>query len=112
LQDVVRDLVPLEEQGKVEGFFNNAENAGKLGGLVEDIRDVMMDYQVCALSLRVSIWPNICVRPHCSKGSTADNKASPTNSEISMTSSKIYTISNKISSRNNKTSTTRVAQSW
>jgi hypothetical protein len=43
----VRDLAPLEEQGKVEGFFNNAENAGKLGGLVEDIRDAMMEYQVC-----------------------------------------------------------------
>ena len=51
LQDVVRDLAPLEEQGKVEGFFNNTENAGELGGLVEDIRDAMMDYQVCALTI-------------------------------------------------------------
>ena len=34
------------EQGKVDGFFNNAENADKLGGLVEDIRDAMMEYQV------------------------------------------------------------------
>ena len=41
-----RDLAPLEKQGKVEGFFNNAENAGKLSGLVEEIRDVMMEYQV------------------------------------------------------------------
>ena len=56
LQDVVRDLAPLEEQGKAEGFFNNAENEGKLGGLVEDIRDAMMDYQVRALSLWISIW--------------------------------------------------------
>ena len=47
LQDVGRDLVPLKKQGKVEGFFNNAENAGKLGGLVEEIRDAMMEYQVC-----------------------------------------------------------------
>jgi len=46
LQDVLRDLGPLKAQGRVEGFFTNAENAGKLGGLVEDIRDAMMEYQV------------------------------------------------------------------
>ena len=47
MEDVRRDLAKLEEQGKVEGFFNNVENAGKLGGLVEAIRDAMMEYQVC-----------------------------------------------------------------
>jgi hypothetical protein len=36
----------LAEQGKIEGFFNNIRNADKLGGLVEDIRDAAMDYQV------------------------------------------------------------------
>ena len=46
LQDVGRDLVALEKQGKVEGFFNNTENAGKLSGLVEEIRDAMIEYQV------------------------------------------------------------------
>ena len=49
LQDLRCDLVLLEEQGKVEGFFNNVENADKLSGLVEDIRDAMLDYQVCVL---------------------------------------------------------------
>ena len=48
LKDVGRELVPLEKQGKVEGFFNNTENAGKLSSLVEDIRDAMMEYQVHA----------------------------------------------------------------
>ena len=48
LQDVRRDLTPLEEQGKVEGLFNNTENSGRLGGLVEDIRDAIMEYQVRA----------------------------------------------------------------
>ena len=105
MQGVLRDLNPLEEEGKVEGFFNNAENAGKLGDLVEDIRDVMMDYQVCAFRLWISIGSNICVRLHCSKGSTTDNKASTINNKISTTSS-------KPSTRNNKTSTTRVAQLW
>ena len=48
LQDVLRDLAPLEKQGKIEGFFSNTENASLLGGLVEGIRDAMMEYQVCA----------------------------------------------------------------
>ena len=47
LQEVVRDLAPLEKQGKVEGFFNNSETAVRLGSLVEGIRDAMMEYQVC-----------------------------------------------------------------
>jgi len=47
LEDVLRDLTPLQKQGPVEGFFNNVVNAGKLGSLVEGIRDAMMEYQVC-----------------------------------------------------------------
>jgi len=47
LEDVRRDLVPLEEQGTVEGFFNNVVNADKLDSLVEGIRDAMVEYQVC-----------------------------------------------------------------
>ena len=45
LRDVGRDLVSLGKQGKVEGFFSNTENAGKLSSLVEEIRDAMMEYQ-------------------------------------------------------------------
>ena len=47
LYHVRRDLLPLEKQGKVEGFFKNSENSGKLVSLVEDIRDAMVEYQVC-----------------------------------------------------------------
>jgi len=36
----------LVDQGKIKGFFTNVKNADKLGGLVEDIRDAMMEYQV------------------------------------------------------------------
>ena len=46
LEDVRRDLTLLAEQGKVTGFLTNAENARRISGLVEDIRDAMMDYQV------------------------------------------------------------------
>lgn len=45
--DVHRELEPLAKQGKVEGFFNNIKNADKLGGLVESVRNAVMDYQVC-----------------------------------------------------------------
>ena len=48
LEYVHRDLATLGEQGKTKGFFNNVENAEKLGGLVEDVREAMMDYQVRA----------------------------------------------------------------
>ena len=50
LEDIRQELALLGEQGKTKGFFNNVENAEKLGGLVEDLRDVMMDYQVRASS--------------------------------------------------------------
>ena len=33
-------------------FLNSTEDTGKLGGLVEDIRDAIMDYQVRPLSAR------------------------------------------------------------
>ena len=53
LRDVGRDLAPLKKQGKVGGFFNNAENAGKLNSLVEEIRDAMMEYQVHGSATRL-----------------------------------------------------------
>ena len=47
MRTVYQNLTLLAEQGTTEGFFNNLENADKLGGLMEDIRDAMMEYQVC-----------------------------------------------------------------
>ena len=49
LESILRELEPLADQGKVKGFFNNVANADRLGGLVEDIRDAVMDYQVCKI---------------------------------------------------------------
>ena len=48
LEDIHQELALLGEQSKTKGFFNNVENAEKLGGLVEDLRDIIMDYQVRA----------------------------------------------------------------
>ena len=50
LKEVDRELVLLAEQGKVVGFLANTETAQKIQDLVEDIREVMMDYQVRASS--------------------------------------------------------------
>jgi hypothetical protein len=46
LENTHEELKSLKEQAKAEGFFNNVKNADKLGGLVEGIRDAVMDYQV------------------------------------------------------------------
>ena len=48
LEDVDQELALLAGQGKVVEFLANTENAQRINGLVEDIREVMMDYQVCA----------------------------------------------------------------
>jgi hypothetical protein len=47
LDRVLKDLVPLEKRGKVTRILNSTEDADKLVGLADDIRDAMMDYQVC-----------------------------------------------------------------
>ena len=47
MENVRQDLALLEAQGNIEGFFSNTENADKLSGLLEDIRDAMLEYQVC-----------------------------------------------------------------
>jgi len=52
----------LAEQGKAEGFFKNVKNADKLGGLVEDIRDAVMDYQVRNRGEFTSPEPDIYLR--------------------------------------------------
>lgn len=70
LEDIRQDLVPLEEQGNVEGFFNNVGNADKLGGLIEDIRNAIMEYQVCICEPTTPSPPDICTRLCYSKIST------------------------------------------
>ena len=50
LEGVHRELDLLAGQGKTAGFLANAESAQRISGLVEDIREVMMDYQVRALT--------------------------------------------------------------
>ena len=46
LDDILKDLVPLSQQGKFTRFLTNAEDTEKISGMVDDIRDAMMEYQV------------------------------------------------------------------
>ena len=68
MKEVLRDLAPLERQGKVEGFLNNTENAAQIAGLVESIRDAMTEYQVCVLNssspLRLMLVPDFITTRH------------------------------------------------
>ena len=70
LDGVLHELKPLVDQGKIAGFFLNVKNSEKLGGLAEDIRDAMMEYQVCTSLQFISTTPEACTRHHCSKIST------------------------------------------
>ena len=67
MQGVYQALAPLEEQGKAEGFFNNVGNADKLSGLIEDIRDAMLEYQVCIHDLSISNTSDVRTRPRYNK---------------------------------------------
>ena len=51
----------------VEGFFTNAKNADLLSGLVGDIHNAMMDYQVCDQSELVVPISDLHSRLHYSK---------------------------------------------
>ena len=60
LEDVRQALDPMTTEKDIAQFLGNAENAQKLNDLVDDIREAVMDYQVCTskrLALEIS---NIC----------------------------------------------------
>jgi len=67
LEGVLCELKPLVDQGNAAGFFLNAENSGKLGGLAEDVRNAMMEYQVCTLLQFIFTTSEACTRPHYRK---------------------------------------------
>ena len=45
--NVLRVLVLLVERGKVMRLLNSTEDVDRLGNLAEDIRNAIIDYQVC-----------------------------------------------------------------
>ena len=48
------------------GFLSNVENARKINGLVGDIRDAIVDYQVC-VTLTIFTTSNLSARLRCNK---------------------------------------------
>jgi hypothetical protein len=70
LEDIHQDLTRLAGQGMAVGFLTNTENVQRINGLVEDIREVMIDYQVCFIELFISTMSDVCARLRCNKIST------------------------------------------
>ena len=50
LEEIHQELDQLAAQEKTSGFLANTEGAQTIGSIVEDIRQVMMNYQVRALT--------------------------------------------------------------
>ena len=50
LEEIHQELDLLTGQGKTSGFLANTKGAQRIGGIVEDIRQAMVDYQVRALT--------------------------------------------------------------
>ena len=69
LQNILQGLELLAKDGNVEGFLNNPKNAEKLGGLVGDICDAVMDYQVCGQSEPIMLISDTHFRLHYNKTS-------------------------------------------
>ena len=70
LEQIHKKLESLADQGTAKGFLNNSETAVKLEGLVEDIHDAIVEYQVCVETL-ICTSDNAHLRPLCSKISIA-----------------------------------------
>jgi len=60
----------MATQKDIRQFLSNVDNAQKLNDLVDDIREAMMDYQVCTSKDPTLIVPNVCLRLPYSKAFT------------------------------------------
>ena len=47
LEEVRKTLDSMGAQKDIVKFLNNSGNAQRVNGLVEDVRDALVDYQVC-----------------------------------------------------------------
>lgn len=66
IENVNQDLKLMTTQGSTIRFLSNAGDAKKLNGLVDDVREAVMDYQVCAPPALALDPSNICLRFLCS----------------------------------------------
>ena len=70
LEDAYQSLALPAEQGKVLEFLTDAKNTQRINGLVDDICEVLMEYQVCLSNHISCTMSDVCVRLHCNKIST------------------------------------------
>lgn len=70
LKDVSQAMSPVTTQKDLSHFLKNPENALELNGLVEDIREALMDYQVCTLERLTLTTPDIRHRLQYNETST------------------------------------------
>ena len=59
LKAALEKLDPIVEQSNIVAFLNNPDQAGMVTSLIEDIRDAIIDYQVCRLLLVILCIMNI-----------------------------------------------------
>ena len=62
LDKILKDLNPLAQRGAMTRFLTNAEDVDTLSDMVEDIRDAMMQYQVCPFAASALALSNIHTR--------------------------------------------------
>jgi hypothetical protein len=46
LDNILKDLTPMTQRGKVTRFLSSAGDVEKLSGMADDIREALMEYQV------------------------------------------------------------------
>ena len=67
LEDICQSLTLPAEQGRVMEFLTNTKNAQRINGLVEDICEALMDYQVCLSNHLFSTTSDLNARLHYNK---------------------------------------------
>ena len=70
LKGICQSLTLPANQGRVVVFLANSENAQRINGLVEDIHEALMEYQVCILGYSSSTMSDLRARLHCNRIST------------------------------------------
>ena len=70
LENIRESLTLPSEQQRVIEFLSNVENAQRINGLVEDMYDALMDYQVCMSDHSFSTKSDLCARLHYNMIST------------------------------------------
>jgi len=62
LENIHQSLTLPVEQGDVMRFLANTENAQRVNSMVEDIHQVLMEYQVCMANCSFYTMSDFCAR--------------------------------------------------